>query len=395
MGIGLSFPGARNDNLIFPIEAVFNRFYPRVAQGEVSVENFKEFSDNVLTFHMLNFAYLGTPLASSITEFILNGTRIDRKALQLINNPDLYKWTSISLNNCPEIKALDIVNFLTLQTQITKLEIESSKLEFHNLCQKGIDISKYERLVISKNGEISNLDFLTIMPNLEYLDVSSCANLRLKPESFSNSQNLKVLKMRSIIPFYDMNRNNTILAENIGCCLATLPHLVELDLGFFGSAFTDIVMQAIIKNMPNLQTLKVCQSRITDRGVAGIELDDFDSRLSPSTVIRRRAIVLERNNMNPPGYCLSRLVHLKNVSFSTCRDLSEATWKLALRLPNLVALDISFCGQISASGFSSVISNCPNLETLNILQCGLHITGSQELLDDAKLRLRRLRNLII
>lgn len=103
-----------------------------------------------------------------------------------------------------------------------------------------------------------------------------------------------------------MNYNNAEKAAVLSTIIEVLPQLEELDVGDCGSALTDSVMQKIIAYLPNLKVLKVCHSKITDRGLAGIEIDDLGSRPSASA-IKRRSDIADPNNFSAPGLCLSRL----------------------------------------------------------------------------------------
>lgn len=69
---------------VFGSDKIFNNYAFR---GESDGENFRDFSDNILTFHMLHFAYLSTPLAEFMEELIFDETRLDMKALRLIMDP--------------------------------------------------------------------------------------------------------------------------------------------------------------------------------------------------------------------------------------------------------------------------------------------------------------------
>jgi hypothetical protein len=70
-----------------------------------------------------------------------------------------------------------------------------------------VDFSNLTHLVMKECGEIIFVDFLQTMHHLQHFDMSTCAGVQLQAQNFVNCKNLKVLKMRSSIPFYVSDNN--------------------------------------------------------------------------------------------------------------------------------------------------------------------------------------------
>jgi len=151
--------------------------------------------------------------------------------------------------------------------------------------------------------------------------------------------------------------------------------LTHLNLGFCGTSIDDEIMQTIIANLKNLKYLNLCKTAVSDIGLAGQELfcEFQHSYTYRGLNAKHKEAILERIRTQIPGHCLSELssnseskyniskksfmslnenvlfilLELQFLDISGCHKLGDATWSLALKLPNLATLILNNIPQAS------------------------------------------------
>lgn len=156
--------------------------------------------------------------------------------------------------------------------------------------------------------------------------------------------------------------------DEVSICtmLERLPNLRKLSLDNCRLATTDQTLATIFQHQTLLRVLKIdyC-SRITDSAFTGF---------------------------GDEPYPITRLRGLRKLNVRGCANLTDKLLKRALKLPELLSLNLDYCNRLETKGIAALTVNCPALEMLSLASCSL--------LDDEAVRfivtnLKRLRALTI
>ena len=73
-------------------------------------------------------------------------------------------------------------------------------MDISNAELDGLEFSHLEHLVLGRSEDLTNLDFLQRMPELQHLNMRSCWKTRYHLVGLRHATKLRVLKLDSIIP---------------------------------------------------------------------------------------------------------------------------------------------------------------------------------------------------
>ncbi|EDX12997.1 uncharacterized protein LOC6728143 [Drosophila simulans] len=143
----------------------------------------------------------------------------------------------------------------------------------------------------------------------------------------------------------ELHLEETIFLDESSMCqlLERLPNLRRLSLDNCRQAVTDRTMATICQYQTRLRNLNIdyCM-KITDQGLMGY---------------------------GDTPYPISRLRGLKELNLRGCRNVTDSSLKVGLKLPELRALSLGYCNRLTSEGFEALTQNCPSLEALCVSSC--------------------------
>eukprot|EP00099_Drosophila_melanogaster_P022762 NP_650335.1 uncharacterized protein Dmel_CG12402, isoform A [Drosophila melanogaster] len=143
----------------------------------------------------------------------------------------------------------------------------------------------------------------------------------------------------------ELHLEETIFLDESSMCqlLERLPNLRRLSLDNCRQAVTDRTMATICQYQTRLRNLNIeyCM-KITDQGLMGY---------------------------GDTPYPISRLRGLKELNLRGCRNVTDSSLMVGLKLPELRALSLGYCNRLTSEGFEALTQNCPSLEALCVSSC--------------------------
>lgn len=185
-----------------------------VHYGKITIDNFNIKDEIIIEIECNNILFINMELCLAMTYLTMYNNLINLTRLY-ISNVVVDRMFIMSLNDLPKLRDLSIVfcnledhhmEYLDVKTSLSKLTVSSNKTIIYRKSRK------YEIT-------LNRLDFVRVLPNLKYLDVSE-----------SNISNDSMYHLESLNHLTGLVLSDTRVSDNIVTTIVKLTTLRELDI---------------------------------------------------------------------------------------------------------------------------------------------------------------------